>query len=117
MSIAGLTTVLQYFFLAWLAALVGVVAVKMLRGDINTSGLLHGPETRDLDPERAASAIATLAIAGYYVIQTLGTPLDSLMTAPGVYTMPDLPEEALVILGGSYSAYVTGKILRRKNGA
>ena len=118
MSSADLAAVLQYFFIAWLAVLAGLVAIKILRGDINTNGLLHSPQSNRPDGERVASLATTLAIAGYYVIQTLGTPLESLYDKEtGAYFMPDLPEEALVVLGGSYSVYVTGKLLRRKNGA
>jgi hypothetical protein len=118
MSSADLATVLQYFFIAWLAVLAGLVTVKTLRGDINTNGLLHSVQGGEPDPERVASVATTLAIAGYYVIQTLGTPLDDLYHADTrAYFMPDLPGEMLALLGGSISVYVTGKFLRRKNGA
>lgn len=117
MSTVELAVLLEFALLAWLGVLAAVVAVKILRGDVNTHGLLTTSQGGALDPERAALMVATLAVAGYYMIQTLGTPLADLYDeAVGGYVLPDLPTELLVLIGGSQAGYLTGKFIRKPNG-
>ena len=117
MLAVDLVRLLEFLFVAWLGALAAVVAIKMLRGEINTHGLLSRTQGSDLEPERVALLVTTLAIAGFYVIHTLGTPLEDLTKTADGYFLPDLPEELLVVLGGSQATYLTAKFFRNKNGS
>lgn len=103
---------LQLFLLGWLGALTAIILVKMLRGDINATGLMRSANGADADPERVTLVMLTVAVSLYYLVHTLGVPVAELEGADGKFYMPDLPGEALVLLGGSQSAYITGKIFR-----
>ena len=107
---------LKLFLLGWLGALTAFILVKMLRGDINTTGLMCSTKGGEPDPERVTMVMLTVGVALFYLVQTLGVPLSDITDATGKVTMPDLPDEALVLLGGSQSAYIAGKILRPKKG-
>ena len=43
---------LKLFLLGWLGALTAFILVKMLRGDINTTGLMCSTKGGEPDPER-----------------------------------------------------------------
>lgn len=110
---AALYPLLQYGLIAWLSILGGLVAVRTLRGDINTSGLLSGGGT-GTDPERVTLLVLTLAAAFYYLVTTLGTPLEELRVQDtNRYSLPEIPEEILILLTGSQSLYISGKIIRK----
>jgi hypothetical protein len=117
MSLDLLGVFLQGFFLAWLGGLAAVVVAKALTGGINVEGLLSSPGGAGIDPERLTLLVATLAIAVYYVVTTLGTPLAELRLAGDQYQLPDLPTETVLALGGSQAAYLGGKTLRLMGGA
>ena len=111
-----ITEILKLFLLGWLGALAAIMLVKMLRGDINVTGLMCSANSTDADPERVALVMLTVGVALYYLVNSIGIPLEELKGADGKYSMPDLPGDALVLLGGSQTAYITGKFFRPKTG-
>jgi hypothetical protein len=116
MPTAGeLSAILGQFFLYWFLILVAAIAVRMLRNDINTAGLLKSTGSGDVDPERLNLLVVTLAGAGYYFLHTMQTPLADLYDAgTDLYVMPDIPEELLVIFAGSQGLFLSGKYYRRQ---
>ncbi len=107
---------LQLFLLGWLGALAAIVFVKMLSGGINVTGLMCSAKGPKADPERVTLVMLTVGVALYYLVHSIGIPLEELKGADGKYSMPDLPGDALILLGGSQTAYITGKIFRPKTG-
>jgi hypothetical protein len=100
--------------LAFLGALVAIVAYRLLTGQINTNYLLYGTKkdgTKYFSPERLQLLVFTLGTAMFY----LSTVLEN--RSSGV--LPDVPNETLVLLGGSHAIYLAGKaymMLFKKNG-
>jgi hypothetical protein len=89
------------FFLLALAAL---VAIRLLNGEINTSGLLYGADNRgnqSFSPGRVQLLVMTIAAAGQYVMLALNNP------DPG--TLPPVNNELLAVLMGSNAVYLSGK--------
>ncbi len=116
MTHENIAELLQLFLLGWLGALTVIIFVKMLSGDINVTGLMRSAKSPEADPERVALVLLTVAVALYYLVHSIGIPLEELKGADGKYSMPDLPGDALILLGGSQTAYITGKIFRPKTG-
>jgi hypothetical protein len=100
--------VMQCGLLVWFALLSALIATRMLRGDINVSGMLAnrragGPMT----PERVVSmAVFPTFIIGYAVV---GLRTDVTGLPP---SLPDIPSEILNLLIGSNGLYLAGKIAR-----
>jgi len=112
MSGVDVSKVVEIFFIGWMVALFSVVMIKLLRGDINMAGLLNTPQVSnsDIDLERLVLVISTLIAAIYYIMLTM--EMTCFPDVPGC-RLPDVPDELLMILGGSHSAYLTGKIFRQ----
>ena len=89
-----------WFFLAILALLVGY---QMLTGRINTAGLLQDKEHKDLSPVRVQLLLFTLIGAGSYLA------LAADMIETGAPSLPTVPAELLLLLGGSHAVYLGGK--------
>jgi len=112
MTLGDIGFLIQYAVLPWLLLFFAVVAIQILRGDINTRGLLRtrsagGP----IDPERVAILGTTLFAAGSYLLSALhqGAVFDE---ATHSYRMPDVPDALLAVLVGSNGIYLGGKIMR-----
>ena len=84
-----------------LGGLALVVVYKMLTGRINMIGLLDDKKTRALSPERVQLLIFTVMGAGYYLLLAIEQ-------APSG-RLPDIPGEALLLVGGSQVVYLGGK--------
>jgi len=114
MSVEDVSKIIELFFVAWMVVLFSVVVMKLLRGDINTIGLLCTPNgsSSDIDPERLVLVISTMIAAIYYIMLTM-----EITCFPGVpgCGLPDIPDELLMVLGGSHSAFLTGKFFRQQN--
>ena len=78
-----------------------VVAYEMLTGAINMRGLLDDKVSGALSPGRVQLLISTVMGAGYYLLLAIEQ-------APGG-RLPDIPEEALLLVGGSQLLYLGGK--------
>ncbi len=102
-------TVAQTFgwlLLAWIGALVVVVAYRMVQGDIPFDGLLSSDGDR-YDPERVQS----LAVFLFVIVAYLGGALAG--TAEH-HRLPDIPASLLALLAGSNGLFIGGKIARQE---
>jgi hypothetical protein len=87
--------------LGFLAALAFVVVAKLLNGEINTRHLLEQRQpdgTYETSSGRVQLLIFTLLIALKYLYDTAGSG-----------KLPEVPNETLVLLGGSHAVYLSGK--------
>jgi hypothetical protein len=114
MAAEMIASIIRYAILPWLFLLFAVVLLKMLRGDINTAGLLRTRPGGRIDPERVATMAATLFAIGAYALTVLHTGATFDPETQRFY-MPDVPESILVIFGGANGVYLSGKLLRTRN--
>lgn len=104
------TTVISWVIVVWVAAVMGMVGHQLLNGQIVTTGLLRSSVTGVIDPERIQLLIGTIAGAAYYA----ATALQQLANAEsGLSSLPDVPDTVLMLLAGSQTLYVGGKLTRR----
>jgi hypothetical protein len=98
-----LSTVLRYELLGLLIALIAIITYRLLTNQINTKGLLFDKTSgRNFSPGRLQMLVVTIAIAFYYLLKV--------MERKGTGTLPDMPNEFLMALGGSHVIYLTGKL-------
>ncbi len=97
-----LATSAQTVFVLFMSALLLVVAFKLLGGQINTRGLLEDKETGTFSPGRLQLLIVTLGGATFYFFEIVGVA--------DTGTLPPVPAEFLLIIGGSNVGYLGGKI-------
>lgn len=102
---------LQVFWAGWLTTLAVVVLLKTFQKQNGLGSMIAAPGRSQADPERIALLMITLGVALYYLIHTISLPLTALETSDG-YSLPDIPDEFLILLAGSQTAYVSGKSLR-----
>lgn len=97
---------------AWLGALALLVAIRILRGDIESRGMLvtDPKRTGHIDPERVVAMAVIPAVLVFYTIHTLNTGIVNLPSGP---SMPDLPEGLISLMTGGNGLYLAGKIARR----
>jgi hypothetical protein len=102
-----LVALMKWEVIIFLGAMAGIVAVQLLTGQINTSGLFRakaaGPrgKSEQISPARVQLLVSTLGAASYYLSQVLANK------SPG--TFPPIPETWPAILGGSNLLYLGGK--------
>jgi len=85
-----------------------IILYKMMTGSINTRGMLEDKVTHDFSPGRVQLLMFTLFAAFYYlslISQSIGD------SAQKFIKLPELPDEILVVLGGSHGVYLSGKAL------
>lgn len=93
-----------------LSGLFGVVLLKLFTGGISLNGLLeadvHDPKSSDdsgfsaaPSAGRAQALLATLFVAGWYLLQVIHNPRE----------FPHLPDALVTAMGGSHFVYLTGK--------
>jgi hypothetical protein len=99
--------------IAWMVAFILLVAMRMLRGDIETRGMLvtDPAKTGNIDPERVIAMGLIPALLAFYTIHTLNTGVVPL--PGGGSSMPDVPEALVSLLTGGNGLYLAGKIARR----
>lgn len=90
--------------IVWMAAIIALVALKMLTGKIPLRGLLSAVPGGAIDPTRVQSASVFLIVIGGYALNGLNAVSTG---AP----MPDVPESLLVLLAGSSGIYLSGKVI------
>ena len=98
-----LSLVLRVEIWLLLGGLTVVITYQLLTGKINTSGMLTTKAgARNFSPARLQLMVITLAIAAYYLF--LG------LSDRHAKTLPELPNEMMLLLGGSHVAYLGGKL-------
>jgi hypothetical protein len=104
--------ILEYGLLAWFGLLMLLIAVRILRRDIDASGILtqRGAGQAVL-PERALHMAVFPAVIAFYLYTALH--VDVTAVPEGVRpSMPDVPEYLLTLLTGTNSLFLAGKIAR-----
>ena len=95
----------------WMALLVMLIIVRMLRGNIRCDGFLAATRTShaDMAPERVVSMVVFPFVIAFYAIQALDTDVTA-----GVPRLPDVPDYLLSLLVGGNGLYLAGKIMRHR---
>ena len=99
---AVLGAIAQFTVVGFLGSLAVIVGFKLLSGSIKVAGLLADKETGAFSPGRLQLLLATLGGAVFYFSQ--------IVSADDPSTLPPVPTELLLLLGGSNLGYLGGKI-------
>lgn len=103
-SMPVLVKCVRWEVMFFLFALAAMVLIRLLTGEINTTGLLYGSDNRgnqSFSPGRVQLLVLTIAAAGQYLTQVLSNI--------GSDTLPPVNNELVAVLIGSNAAYLTGK--------
>ena len=95
-------TFIQVTSLTFLLLLALIILYQMLTGKIHTYGILRDKHDGNFSVGRLQAFIATFIVAGSYL---LNIQFDS-----HTNSLPPVPEGLLIIMGGSYSLYLIGKL-------
>jgi hypothetical protein len=111
-AIPSASKILAAGLLIWLALLAMLIAVRMLRGDIDAMGMLsHKREHDSVAPERVVHMAVFPIVVFYYIHAALA--LDVSAVAEGTRpSLPDIPSNLLMLLTGTNSFYLLGKLSR-----
>src|SRR5512147_3170334 len=93
---------------AFLGALIVIVVMRLLTGGIRTYGLIAGSTpsgSNFISAGRVQLLIATLIAAGQYLSQVIAHP----------QTFPEIPQNWLLLLGGSQALYLGSKFHGRRS--
>jgi hypothetical protein len=110
-TILSASKILAAGLLVWFALLVVLIAVRILRGDIDVMGLLSHKGSQDsIAPERVLHIAAFPIVVIYYIHAALGVDVSAVVegTRP---SLPDIPSNLLLLLTGTNSFYLIGKAL------
>jgi hypothetical protein len=94
-----------------LVALAFVVAFQLLTGKINLNGLLYdkvGTALAGFSPARLQLLLTTLGGAFWFAAQIATSLHNATPDRPAQF--PDIPDKWLLMLSGSYSIYLGGKV-------
>lgn len=101
---------LTWFLTAWLAALAGMVVLRLVSGAIATAGMLSHNGGPKVDPERVQLLIAAFLTAAYYARLAMAHGRDA-----DLASIPDIPSDMLAVVIGSQFLFLGGKLGRRLN--
>jgi hypothetical protein len=108
LKLITLSTFLRYELWILLVGLLLIVGYQLLTGRINTEGLLYEKgEKSQFSPGRLQLLIFTIGVAFYYFLKVLEQPAPTTLEEK---TLPELPKEFLLILGGSNLFYLGSKL-------
>lgn len=93
---------------AFVALLAMLVAYQMLTRKINLSGLIHDRRDGKISPGRIQALAATIFGAASYLM-SIGNHMSSLSETAAL-SLPPVSDELLLLVGGSHSLYLTGKL-------
>lgn len=96
-----LAIVLQWIFGLWLALVLGIVAWRMLTGQVILTGLLRVEAKAPFGFDRIQLVFVTLFFAGGYLIMALATSHGG--------ALPDIKTPILLVLTGSNGTYIAVK--------
>ena len=109
----ALATLMRYEIWFVLIGLASAVAYQLVTGHINTSGLLDEKAGDEhFSPAQLQLLLFTVGGAFYYLLLVIDNP------KPG--TFPAVPNELILILGGSHAFYQAGNLsslLKQKLGS
>jgi hypothetical protein len=94
-------TIINFEIFGFLIGVGAIVAWKLLTGDINTHGLFDTGPQGTFSPARVQVLVANLGGAAWYLGLT--------MTNQDQSHMPDVPNDLLLLLGGSHVTYLGAK--------
>jgi hypothetical protein len=106
----ALNPLIERLFLGMSAALAAIVIYQVMQATLERPGLLSAIRGAPAQGERVVMVVATLAAAGAYVHQCLGTrpwPID---------TLPEPHDWIVWIAAGGQASYLVGKLLRLPKG-
>ena len=106
-----ISVMLSAALLTWLGSLAGLVALRVLMGNIRSSGFLSDNPGSEVAADRVVAMAVFPAVVLAYVISALNTDLSG--PSP---SLPDVPESVIALLTGSNGLYLAGKINRRASG-
>ena len=92
----------------WFALLAALVAGRLLRGDMATGGLLHH---RHHDAHAAPERVLSMALFPLVVVSYAYGAVHADMSVSHP-SLPDLPDNLLMLLTGGNGLYLAGKIAR-----
>jgi hypothetical protein len=99
----ALATLIRYEIWFALIGLLLVVSFQLLTGQINTRGLLDEKAGKgNFSPAQLQLLLFTVGAAFYYLLLVVDNP------KPG--TFPAVPNELVLILGGSHAFYQAGNL-------
>ena len=102
--------IMAWTITVWLWATAALIVYRLLTGQIRSNGLLRtGSSEHVVEPERVQLFIGSIAAAGLYVGYVLNAAADS---AKPLTALPDIPTEAVLLMGGSNLLYLGGKYVR-----
>ena len=104
MPFAQIIWFVKLIVLVFVGGLAGIIAHRLLTGQINTRGLFYGTQkdgTKYFSPERVQLMVFTLGVAMFY--------LNSVTQNRGSGVLPDVSTQTLALLGGSHAIYLGGK--------
>jgi hypothetical protein len=96
--------------LGWFGLLAMLIAVRILRRDIEVAGFLTHERDGPVAPERALMMAVFPVVLAYYVYTAISADLP--LNASGRPSLPPVPDYLLSLLTGSNSLYLAGKIAR-----
>jgi hypothetical protein len=99
---AFLVTLIYLEILLLFFGFFGLIAIRILMGQISTQGLLYGAKgdgTKYLSPERVQLLLFTIGAAFQYIAKVLQNPT----------AFPAVQESWIAILAGSHVVYLGGK--------
>jgi hypothetical protein len=94
---------LAILFATLLTASAAVLAYKVFSGELRTTGLLTDKQLGGLSQVRVQLLIITISSAAFYLIEAVKA------AHLGNNSLPDIPQQWLVVAGLSNSIYVGGK--------
>jgi hypothetical protein len=102
---SDLIAVLRFEMWGFLIALIGLVFYQMVTGKINMRGLLYTKEggPKEISPARIQALLFSVSGAFYYFFLVLGNPNQK--------DFPEVPTELLLVLAGSHTIFLGGKLL------
>ncbi len=103
-----ITHTLAAGLLAWLVLLALIIITRVLNGELKSDGLLARSRGADVAPERALSMMVFPVVIASYAYLALHADVSEKAT------LPDVPDQLLMLLIGSNGIYLAGKIARLK---
>jgi hypothetical protein len=104
---ALMTHVFELGLLVWFALLAAIIGGRVLSGEIDTTGFLRTRHHDEVAPERALSMAIFPIVILSYAFSALHA--DMSVRPP---SLPELPDNLLMLLTGGNGLYLAGKIAR-----